>query len=211
MFDSVEDSPVAQRWHMKISLLVNSWMANFHIGDNRYSLGRDKVQIRIPLPKLCCTSRKSFYLDYSRLFPVFMLPEIIYSLEETLWIGCFKVSSRFSFLRSAVWGAHMALDLLSQGSSGGMGWKEKTHFPCASQNEKKHLSCINNLKIGQIHSLPGCFVLAGQRFQPALIRDSVCWDKLLAVMVPWLFGERGVCVTVLSAFRVCKNCLWLQL
>lgn len=67
----------------------------------------------------------------------------------------------------------MALDLLSQGSSGGVGWKER-HLPCAFQNEKKHLSCINNLKIGQIHSLPGCFC-AGWAAIPASTDKSQCF------------------------------------
>lgn len=29
MFDSVKDCPVAQAWHIKISLLVNTSVANF--------------------------------------------------------------------------------------------------------------------------------------------------------------------------------------
>lgn len=66
----------------------------------------------------------------------------------------------------------MGLYSVSQGSSGAVEWKER-RSPSAFQNEKKHLSCINNLKIGQIHSFPRCFVLAGKRFQQALIRDSV--------------------------------------
>lgn len=130
-------------------------------------------------------------------------------LVDSLWIGNFKVSCYFSFLRFL---CREVIQPCIQWVRAAQGvWSgRKDILPNAFQNEKKHLSCINNLKIGQIHSFPRCFVLAGKRFQQAAIRDGVFWDKLLTVMVPGLSGERGR-VTVPSACRICKNCLWLQL